>query len=98
MRVTFAEAETLASADARLGNAEPERAFALEPGASATVEWRLRVPDGLGPLTYQATAAAERFTDGEEGGFPVLPRRVTVRETLPLTLRGKPSKSAPAGA
>lgn len=93
VRVTFAEAETLASADARLGNAEPERAFALEPGASATVEWRLRVPDGLGPLTYQATAAAERFTDGEEGGFPVLPRRVTVRETLPLTLRGKKTKS-----
>ena len=85
-RLAFSDAATLAAADAALGNAQPEQPFEVPAKESRTVSWRITVPDGQGFLTWKATAGTDKISDGEEGWLPVLPRRVLVTESLPLSL------------
>ncbi len=88
-RLGFSDAASLQSADAAVGNTQPDREFEVEPGGAKTLEWRIRVPDDQGYLTYKAVAVTDDFVDGEEGWLPVLSRRVAVRESLALPIRGK---------
>ncbi|MDR1498587.1 MAG: hypothetical protein LBS59_09370 [Puniceicoccales bacterium] len=86
-RFNFSNAATLASADAALGNAYPERPITIPPRSSRTLSWRVRIPDGTGHLIYKAVAAAGLLSDGEEGFLPVLSRRQLITESLPLPIR-----------
>lgn len=88
VRLTFADAATLASADAPLANAKTEQAFNVPAKQSRTYAWRIAVPDGAGFLTYKAVGATATASDGEEGFLPVLSRRILVTESLPLPIRG----------
>ncbi|RXK56854.1 hypothetical protein ESB00_13595 [Oleiharenicola lentus] len=92
VRLTFADAATLASADAALGNASPEQAFDVPAKQSRSYSWRIAVPDGAGFLTYKAVGATAAGSDGEEGFLPVLSRRILVTESLPLPIRGPATK------
>jgi uncharacterized protein YfaS (alpha-2-macroglobulin family) len=92
VKLTFADAATLASADALLGHRVTEQAFELPAKQSRTFSWRIAVPDGLGFLTYKAVAASAHSSDGEEGFLPVLSRRILVAESLPLPIRGQSTK------
>lgn len=92
VRLTFADAATLESRDDALENREIERAFEIPPKQSRSYAWRIRVPDGLGFLTYKAVAATETLSDGEEGFLPVLSRRIRVIESLALPIRGRTTK------
>jgi hypothetical protein len=92
VRLTFTDAITEQSADARLDNRVTEQAFNIPAKASRSYTWRIAVPDGLTALTYKAVAAADNVSDGEEGVFPVLSRRVLVTESLPLPMRGPGTK------
>ena len=68
--------------------------FTVQPGQSAPVSWRLKVPDtGLNGLTWQAFADGKTFRDGEENTLPVLTNRMLVTESLPITVRGNQSKT-----
>ncbi len=85
----------LALADARTGDdrgslvdGAREQPFAVAAGESAVVVFTLRVAEGTDLLEYTATATAGRAADGEQALLPVLPRRVPVTETIPVTLRG----------
>ncbi len=93
IQLTFADASTLASADAALGNRNAVQGFTLAPKESRSLAWRIVVPDGMGFLTYKAVAASDKFSDGEEGALPVLSRRVLVTESLPLPIRGPTKKT-----
>jgi hypothetical protein len=88
VRVTFNEALSDASADQALGNASPELEFDIPSMESRSFSWRIKVPDGMGYLTYKAVAATTRLSDGEEGYLPVLSRRILVTESMPLPIRG----------
>ncbi len=96
VRLTFQEAvnsgATEVPADAKLGNQQPGQPFTLPAKASRSVSWRIQVPDGCGFLTYKAVAASATVSDGEEGAVPVLSRRILVRESLPLPIRGPATK------
>ncbi len=72
----------------RSATREPEVALEVPARASHTYAWRIRVPDGLGVLTYKAVASTGTLSDGEEGYVPVLSRRILVIESLPLPIRG----------
>jgi len=85
-RLTFADAATLAPADAALGLQAPEQPFEVPAKESRTVAWRITVPDGQGFLTWKATAGTDKMSDGEEGWLPVLSRRVLLTESLPLSM------------
>lgn len=92
VRLTFADAATLASVDAALGNREPEQSFVLPAKQSRSFSWRVTVPDGMGFLTYRAVGATDKLSDGEEGYLPVLSRRILVTESLPLSIRGESTR------
>lgn len=91
-RLTFANAITGDSVDAKLQNMDNEKSFQIAAGESQTVSWRIVVPDGLGTLVYKAVGATDRVSDGEEGYLPVLSRRVLVAESIALPIRGKQTK------
>ena len=87
--LTFSDAETDAPAPVG-GGTQP---FELKPNETRTFEFPVKIPDGQGFLKYQARAKGIRFTDGEEGYLPILPRRVAVREAVQLNLRGAGTKT-----
>lgn len=92
VRLTFSDAGTNDPVDAKLKNVDRDRPFDIPAGESATLAWRLQVPDDLGFLTYKAVGSTGRLSDGEEGFLPVLSRRILVTESLPLPIRGKQQK------
>ncbi|QDT07956.1 MG2 domain protein [Rubripirellula lacrimiformis] len=92
VRLTFADARTTKSVDSLLENNETDQPFQIAAGQSQTVAWRIRVPDGLGAITYKAVGSTGRLSDGEEGVLPVLSRRVLVTESITLPIRGKQTK------
>ncbi len=92
VRLTFNEAATDASADKLLANTKPELDFDIPAKESRSLSWRIKVPDGLGFLTYKAVGSTGKVSDGEEGYLPVLSRYIFVTESLPLPIRGPGSK------
>lgn len=92
VRLTFNDARTGKPVDDLLSNVNNEKSFEVPAKESRSYSWKLKVPDGIGYLTYKAVAAADQLSDGEEGYLPVLTRRVLVTESLPLPLRGPGTK------
>ena len=92
MRLTLADARTAKPVDAALGNTATDLKFDVPPQESRSFAWQLKVPDGMGFLTYKAVGSTGRLSDGEEGFLPVLSRRILVTESLPLPIRGPQTK------
>lgn len=92
VRLTLADARTSKNADPLLGNTATDLAFDIPAKESRSFSWQLRVPDGVGPLTYKAVGTSDRLSDGEEGFLPVLSRSILITESLPLPIRGGQSK------
>ncbi len=68
--------------------------FTTDSKQSAPLAWDLQVPAGKVPaLVYRVTAKAGDFSDGEENSLPVVPNRMMVTESLPLSVRGRETKS-----
>ena len=88
VQLTFNDMAGGQSADKLLGNAKPEQSFDIPAKESRSFSWRISVPDGAPFLSYKAVAATSALSDGEEGGLPVLARRILVTESLPLPIRG----------
>ena len=92
VRLTLADARTAKPIDAALGNTATDQSFEIAAEQSRSFSWKLRVPDGLGPIIYKTVGSTGRLSDGEEGMLPVLSRRVLVTESLPLPIRGPKTK------
>ncbi|HEY4246733.1 MAG TPA: alpha-2-macroglobulin family protein [Lacunisphaera sp.] len=92
VRLTFADAATLKSEDAALGNLTADKPFDVPAKQSRSYSWRIAIPDGMDFLTYKAVGSSAQLSDGEEGYLPVLSRRILVTESLPLPIRGKTTK------
>ena len=71
---------------------EKSQSFDLAAGTSQPVVFTVKVADGTDVIRYLATGSAsssgKQAADGEEAFLLVLPRRVPVNETTPLTIRG----------
>ncbi|MFM8984838.1 MAG: alpha-2-macroglobulin family protein, partial [Planctomycetia bacterium] len=65
-----------------------ELPFDLAAGESKPVVFTVKVADGTETLRYLATGSAGKAADGEEALLAVLPRRVLVSESVPVTIRG----------
>ncbi|MFM7414126.1 MAG: alpha-2-macroglobulin family protein, partial [Planctomycetota bacterium] len=91
VRLGLADARTGDSRDALLEGPR-ELGFDLAAGESKPVAFTVRVADGTDVLRYTATGVttttARRAADGEEALLPVLPRRVPIAESVPITVRG----------
>jgi len=87
VRLALSDARTDADRG-QLVDGPREQPFDLAAGESLPVVFTLRVADGTEPLRILASGAAGRAADGEESLLAVLPRRVLVRESVPVTIRG----------
>ncbi len=87
VRFTLADARTDESRDSLIEGPQ-EQPFDVPAGETRIVAFPLRVADGTDVLRYLATGTAGKAADGEEAFLPVLPRRVPVTETVPVTIRG----------
>lgn len=91
VRFALFDARTNDSRDALIQD-ENEQSFDLPAGASEAVFFTVFVADGTDVLRYRATGtttgSARHLSDGEEATLPVLPRKVLVTETIPVTVRG----------
>ncbi len=93
VRLTLSDTRTTNPLDAALSNTTPEQTFTIGGKESKSFFWKLTVPDGVGPITYKAVGASDKFSDGEEGVLPVLSKRILVTESLPLPIRGNQTKA-----
>ncbi|MFM7291313.1 MAG: alpha-2-macroglobulin family protein, partial [Planctomycetia bacterium] len=62
--------------------------FDLAASESKQVVFTVKVADGTDTLRYLATGSAGKAADGEEAFIVVLPRRVLVSESVPVTICG----------
>ncbi len=94
-RLSFADARTGDAVNEQLGltGSDAEQPFEIRAKESRSLAWRIRVPDGMGFLTYKVVGATDTLSDGEEGYLPILPRRMLVTESLPISIRGPGEKS-----
>ena len=92
IRLTFGLARTGDTADKALGNTSNDLPFDVPAKESRSHSWKIKVPDGIGFLTYKTVASTGKLSDGEEGFLPVLSRRIFVTESLPLPIRGAGTK------
>jgi hypothetical protein len=87
--VKFALADARTDADrGGLIDGPRELPFDLAAGESKPVVFTVKVADGTETLRYLATGSAGKAADGEEALIIVLPRRVLVSESVPVTIRG----------
>ncbi|SMP52972.1 MG2 domain-containing protein [Neorhodopirellula lusitana] len=89
----FSDARTGDSVDVDLENTSVRQSFDIPAGQSKSFSWPIRVPDGMGFLTYKAVGSTGRLSDGEEGYLPVLSRRILVHESLALPIDGAETKT-----
>ena len=94
--LSLLDANTLQPVEADFGIAGAGRTanFTVQPGQSAPLAWKIKVPAGkVNGLTWQIFADGKKFRDGEESTIPVVTNRMLVTETLPITVRGNQTKS-----
>ncbi len=91
VRFALADARTDASRD-ELVDGPRELPFDLAAGESRPVVFTVKVADGTETLRYLATGSAGKAADGEEAFVVVLPRKVLVSESVPVTIRGPGSR------
>ncbi len=72
--------------------AEPKD-FKIAAGQNTSVKWKIKIPEGIGAISFKVVAQAGTFSDGEENVLPVLTNRMLVTESFPLPIRGKTSKT-----
>jgi hypothetical protein len=87
VKFSLADARTDRSRD-DLVDGRRELPFDLAAGESQPVVFTVKVADGTEALRYLATGSAGKAADGEEALIAVLPRKVLVSESVPVTIRG----------
>lgn len=100
VKFSLADARTDASRDGLLEGPK-EQPFDVAAGESTVVVFTVKVADGTDVLKYlatgSATASGRQAADGEEAFLVVLPRRVPVTETIPITIRGPGERKVSLG-
>jgi hypothetical protein len=69
------------------------RPVQLLPNETKTVRWPLKDFSSHELLICKVMATAGNFSDGEQNYLPVLPDRILVTESLPMTVRGHQTKT-----
>jgi uncharacterized protein YfaS (alpha-2-macroglobulin family) len=72
--------------DERFGHKAVPLPWEAGAGNNAVVSWLISVPRGIGSVRYELRAQTERHRDGETAALAILPRRVLVRESYPLSV------------
>lgn len=87
------DAATMQPVDLFDKNTQPEQDFSIPKGLSSAVSWKLVIREGSGALTCRITARTDKFSDGEETVIPVVTNKMLVTESLPISIRGKKTRT-----
>ncbi len=71
----------------------PQIDFSVVAGKTTAVSWTVDVPAGIDLTACKIVAKTDLFSDGEQHLLPVLPNRMLVTESLPLSVSGKQTKT-----
>ncbi|RZJ26202.1 MAG: alpha-2-macroglobulin, partial [Flavobacterium sp.] len=88
----LSDAVTMLSVDAAAMNAENIRQFNVPAFKSATVSWKIAIPEAIQGMQYKIAAKSGNFSDGEENIIPVLANDILVTESIPIWVRDKSKK------
>ncbi len=91
-KINFFNAVTMEPVDNLVGNNNPVVSFSVEKGQNAALSWDIKIPEGIGAITYRIYAKSGNFSDGEEMTIPVLTNRMLVTESMPLPINGNQTK------
>jgi hypothetical protein len=93
------DAETGRSLDTVFKNKTPRQPVSIDAGKSIVVKFPVEIPQSFnGMLKWRilcstSSGSGETLSDGEENILPILPRRILVMETLPLSMKGAGTKN-----
>lgn len=87
------DTETNESLDKLFKNDNPPGQLTIAAGQSSTAFFVLEIPKGFAKtVTWRAVAKAGNLSDGEENTLPVLPNRMLVTESMPISMKGNGTK------
>ncbi|SDG85678.1 MG2 domain-containing protein [Dyadobacter soli] len=87
------DTETNEPLDKLFKNERPSSQFSIVAGQSSTAFFALEIPKGFTKMvTWRAVAKAGKLSDGEENMLPVLPNRMLVTESMPISMKGNGTK------
>lgn len=87
------DTETNQPVDGLFKNGKPAGHFSIAAGQSSTTLFSLEIPKGFNKMvTWRAVAKAGNLSDGEENILPVLPNRMLVTESMPISMKGNGTK------
>ncbi|MEM6343051.1 MAG: alpha-2-macroglobulin family protein [Bacteroidota bacterium] len=80
------DARTMASVLSNFSVERSEQSFDLAATKNQTLAWEVVVPENVPAVVIQISAQSQTFGDGEENVLPVLPNRMLVTESLPMSM------------
>ena len=87
------DTETGQPVDDLFKNSKPLSSFSIAAGESSTALFSLEIPKAFNKMvTWRAVAKAGNLSDGEENMLPVLPNRMLVTESVPISIKGNGTK------
>lgn len=70
-----------------------EQSFTLNANGSTTVQWNVKVPNGVSSIIIKNVAKAGEFSDGEQKAIAVLPNRMLVTDAVPVFVKEGQTKT-----
>ncbi|WP_332021515.1 alpha-2-macroglobulin family protein [Kaistella sp.] len=72
---------------------EIQKSFTLKENGSTTVQWNVKVPNGVSSIIIKNVAKAGEFSDGEQKAIAVLPNRMLVTDAVPVFVKEGQTKT-----
>jgi len=70
-----------------------QKSFVLNANGSTTVQWNVKVPNGVSSIIIKNVAKAGEFSDGEQKAIAVLPNRMLVTDAVPVFVKEGQTKT-----
>ncbi len=67
--------------------------FSVEAGKTAVVSWSFKVPGNQEIVTCRIIGKSENHSDGEQRMLPVLPNKIVITESIPMTVRSNQTQT-----
>lgn len=69
------------------------KSFNVNANGSTTVQWNIKVPNGVSSIIIKNVAKAGEFSDGEQKAIAVLPNRMLVTDAVPVFVKEGQTKT-----
>lgn len=70
-----------------------QKSFTLNANGNVTVQWNVKVPNGVSSIIIKNVAKAGEFSDGEQKAIAVLPNKMLVTDAVPVFVKEGQTKT-----